>query len=381
MNTTGFRKKLSAFGDSFRSPGLGAGLVYFFVHFAVEVVCFFMMTELIAELTGNASLVFIFSILYDALAFVPQGLFGAIQDRLPRFPLGLLGYVLLMLGFLGHFALALNPYLCLVLLCIGNAMIHEDGAAVTVTADAEHIAPAAVFVSGGSFGVITGKLLAAKPGLFPWIALFSLVMLPLLIIGQRMHAKAFEARKANGKPVFESRLNCHNAYTPVPVLVTLATFVVLVRGYAGYCIPTGWISSTADTVIYFIALGIGKALGGFFCDSFGYRKTAFLSIVIALPFLLLGEKIGVFSLIGVLLFSMTMPVTLGCLVSALKTRLGIAFGFTTLGLFLGVAVMVVYQPSSFLAQALTLLIASALCIACIPLLFPKDADASPELKA
>lgn len=43
------------------------------------------------------------------------------------------------------------------------------------------------------------------------------------------------------------------------------------------------------------------------------------------------------SLIGVMFFSMTMAITLGILVSVLPRTPGLAFGFTTIGLFLGTA--------------------------------------------
>ena len=45
----------------------------------------------------------------------------------------------------------------------------------------------------------------------------------------------------------------------------------------------------------------------------------------------------VISLIGVMFISMTMAITLAILVSVLKKTPGLAFGFTTIGLFLGTA--------------------------------------------
>ena len=45
----------------------------------------------------------------------------------------------------------------------------------------------------------------------------------------------------------------------------------------------------------------------------------------------------IISLLGVMMFSMTMPITLAILVSVLKNRPGLAFGLTTIGLFLGTA--------------------------------------------
>lgn len=43
----------------------------------------------------------------------------------------------------------------------------------------------------------------------------------------------------------------------------------------------------------------------------------------------------IISLIGVMFFSMTMSITLAILVSVLKRNPGLAFGLTTIGLFLG----------------------------------------------
>ena len=81
----------------------------------------------------------------------------------------------------------------------------------------------------------------------------------------------------------------------------------------------------------------GKALGGILSDLFGIRKVAIGSTLLAIPFLCFGDNIMIISLIGVMLFSMTMAITLGILVSVLKNTPGLAFGLTTIGLFLGTA--------------------------------------------
>ena len=46
---------------------------------------------------------------------------------------------------------------------------------------------------------------------------------------------------------------------------------------------------------------------------------------------------ALYGIIGVMFFSMTMAITLGILVSKLKQAPGLAFGITTIGLFLGTA--------------------------------------------
>ena len=112
-------------------------------------------------------------------------------------------------------------------------------------------------------------------------------------------------------------------------------FIVIVRAYMGYGIPTSWNKTAIQTVALYFAMGIGKLMGGILSDTFGAKKIALISIIGALPFLLFGDNLMMISLIGVLLFSLTMPITLGILVSVLKRTPGLAFGLTTIGLLLG----------------------------------------------
>ena len=67
------------------------------------------------------------------------------------------------------------------------------------------------------------------------------------------------------------------------------------------------------------------------------------------------------SLIGVMFFSMTMAITLGILVSKLKETPGLAFGLTTIGLFLGTAPIFFVKITSSLANILMIVILSIMC--------------------
>ena len=121
------------------------------------------------------------------------------------------------------------------------------------------------------------------------------------------------------------------------VIILIAVLVVIVRGFMGYGIPTSWNKTVLQNVIFFCTMGLGKAFGGILSDLFGIRKVAIFSTLIAIPFLCFGDSIMIVSLIGVMFFSMTMAITLGILVSKLKQAPGLAFGITTIGLFLGTA--------------------------------------------
>ena len=107
-------------------------------------------------------------------------------------------------------------------------------------------------------------------------------------------------------------------------------------------------------------MGIGKALGGILSDLFGIKKVAILSCIMSIPFLCFGDKIMIISLIGVMLFSMTMSITLAILVSKLKKNVGLAFGLTTIGLFLG-TVPIFFIKLNMISNILVIIFASIFC--------------------
>ena len=57
-------------------------------------------------------------------------------------------------------------------------------------------------------------------------------------------------------------------------------------------------------------MGIGKALGGILSDIYGIRKVATFSTLIVVPFLCIGDNLMIVSLLDVMMFSMTMSITL-----------------------------------------------------------------------
>ena len=129
----------------------------------------------------------------------------------------------------------------------------------------------------------------------------------------------------------------------------------------GYGIPTSWNKTTIQTIIFFVIMGLGKALGGILSDRFGIRKIALISTLGAIPFLCFGDNIMLISILGVMMFSMTMSITLAILVSVLKGTPGLAFGLTTIGLFLGTAPIFFIKITSKLLNISLIIISSILC--------------------
>jgi len=86
---------------------------------------------------------------------------------------------------------------------------------------------------------------------------------------------------------------------------------------------------------------------------------------------LFGNSVMTVSLIGVGLFSMTMPLTIGLLVSRMPEAPGFSFGITTVALFAGSLPAFFLRPAGLLAHQATVLILSAAALGCLTICIKK----------
>ena len=347
---------------SFSKRNISVGFLYFYVHFITEVVCFFMLGRYI----GTGPEVWVWLLAYDMLAFVPQAIIGFVSDRFRKIPFGIIGSVLLAVSLPLFFRFTASPYVALVILCLGNACTHVAGAEATLRSSGGSLSHSAIFVSGGSFGVITGKILADMAVPFWILSVFALTAIPFVMLAKVISAEAAHS----GSPC--KNFKYAKTTLPAAVIILLAVFIVAVRGYMGYGIPTSWNKTLAQTVLLYAAMGFGKAFGGIFSDIFGARRMAFVSTAAALPFLMFGDNYIAVSLIGVFLFSMTMSITLGILVSVLPGSPGLAFGLTTIGLFLGSAPVFFFRFTTVFANCVIIAAFTLMCVGCIFAVMRRD---------
>ena len=343
---------------------INAGFLYFYIHFMTEVICFFVTTKVM----GDRAYTWLFPLVYDALAFVPQSVIGAISDKYPKLNISVIG-IILMCASAPFFSY--SKWIPLAILCLGNCCTHIGGAEVTLRASNGSLSHSAIFVAGGSFGVITGKLLAGTDISVYIVIAFVLTSIPFALLAQYYRKDADKACK-NPCEAF----NYANDKMPVALVILFATIIVIVRGYMGYGIPTSWNKTTLQTVYLFCIMGLGKGLGGVVADLIGVKKTAYLSAILALPFLLLGDSHMMVSLMGVMFFSMTMAITLAVLVSALPNAPGVAFGFTTIGLFLGTVPIFFFKLATVKANCIMLTALTVICLVLIHFTIRKDGKAN-----
>ena len=334
------------------------GILYFIIHFIIEITSFYIVSSYI-----DTNLVWILALMYDFFAFVPQGIFGYLKDKGIKTNFTIIGMILSTLSLILLY-FNLNAILVILVLSIGNCMIHIQGAETTLRTSNGQMAPSAIFVSGGSFGVITGKILAMYNVPISFVIIINLLMLiPIAICNKYVYL-------IDDKNL--EKYNFSNKNINSKVIITLAVFVVIVRAYMGYGIPTTWNKTLIQTILLYCSMGIGKAMGGILIDSIGIKKTALLSTIGSLPFLLFGNNVMAISLIGIMMFSMTMAVTLGLIVSEIKKYPGVAFGFTTVGLFLGSLPVFVFRINSILINCLMVTILTVASVIVLSIICRKE---------
>ena len=296
------------------------GIIYFYIHFVVEVLSFYFLYS-----NYKSGIVWLIPLIYDSFAFVPQALIGYISDLRKDINIGLIGIVLFFIGYIVFLYIDVSVLVPLFIICLGNACLHVSGAEATIKYGSGKLSNTAIFVAGGSFGVMVGRLLSDSLtfGSILFVPLVS--MIPLVILTHE------ETKNLTGYTKYSFLKKNVNSY----IAILIAFFVVIIRGYMGYGIPTSWNKTTLEMILLFTTMGIGKALGGILSDKFGIRKVAILSTLLSIPLLCCGDKLMLVSLFGICLFSMTMSITLGIILSVLKSKPGLSFGITTIGLFLG----------------------------------------------
>lgn len=329
-----------------KEKNITCGYLYFYVHFVVEVVCFYFLSKI-----SNSPIIWLVPFIYDAFAFVPQSIIGYLSDKHIRFNASMIGIILLFLGIFLFSFFEINKFILLFIVCFGNAFIHVGGAINTLKNSYGHLSHSAIFVAGGSFGVISGRLLAKT-----FLPSYFLLPLILSMIPFVLYAETFNNKDSNC-----DNFNYVNNKRNYGIIIFLTILVVIVRGYMGYGIPTSWNKTVLQNVYLFFIMGLGKALGGILSDAFGIRRVALGSTILAIPFLIIGDNLMFISLVGVMFFSMTMSITLGILVSCLKKTPGLAFGLTTIGLFLGTAPIFFIKIVDKTFNVVLIIVLSLLC--------------------
>ncbi|MCL1847252.1 MAG: hypothetical protein FWF91_04725 [Coriobacteriia bacterium] len=303
--------------------------VYSVTHFLVDLSCIFALFFLV----GTSEL-HLCILLYNFCAFALQMPLGIVADRISRnFVFAAAGCLLIAAAYL----LGQAPYVMVVVLGIGNAAFHLGGGIDVLNAYDKKAGPLGVFVSPGALGVYLGMLLA-KSVVSPATPL--LIGLPLLLLAAACMILLVRRAQGDAYPR-NAEVSLAPAASPQLLLAATCLFlVVCLRSWAGLSLGFSWKAAPLLGLAVVCAVVLGKTLGGFAADRYGATRTAVISLGVAALLFACSSvpTVGVAAptgIVALLLFNMTMPITLWALVRILPGAKGFCFGLLTFGLFLG----------------------------------------------
>ena len=291
-------------------------------------------------------------LIYNVIAFGLQPIIGYLCDTYRKIPVEIIGIPLLVAGLLFMPIAALS----IALIGLGNAFFHIAGGIDSLRNSSGKMVRSGVFVSSGALGVVLGSLVGRTGGLpvlIP-ICVLLLCLVPMYFIYlERLKSEDAAIVFSLTKPELK-----------IGVIILLAAVSILIRSYAGSIIPAEWRTTTLLFAFPAIGAFLGKFSGGFIADRIGARKAAIFSLLAATVLLAFGNANPWIFLIGIILFNMSMAVTLCAIASVLPLNPGLAFGVTTLALLCG------NVPTFFIpAEHANLMFASLTVISVVCLFF------------
>jgi len=293
--------------------------LYSATHFFVDFACAFFMFGLIAGMPEG----YICVLLYNFCAFAMQMPIGLVADKVNRnYLFAIAGCALVCIAY----GLVFSPIFAVIVIGIGNAMFHIGGGVDVLNISEKKLGALGVFVSPGAFGIYYGAMLGRGSGFPAILAPSVLVIAAGLILVLHKKRGAYPQNAEFSLPHGSARL----FIVPVACLF----LVVCLRSYVGLALDFSWKGIGYLGTALTCAVVFGKTIGGFAADLWGLKRTMLFSLVsAALLFMLSGAPIA--GVTAILLFNMTMPITLWAMARALQGAKGFAFGLLSFGLFLG----------------------------------------------
>ena len=103
-----------------------------------------------------------------------------------------------------------------------------------------------------------------------------------------------------------------------------------------------------------VAACVGNVLGGFFADRLGWITTSVGALLLSAPLLSFFAGADLLAIVGMVLFQMTMPVTLLAIYRVFPEEPGLAFGVPSLAILFG-ALPVYLFPLELFSSSVTFL--------------------------
>ena len=308
--------------------------VYSAAHFVVDFSCAFLMFRTISQSPDW----YICLLVYNFCAFAMQMPIGIIADKLNRNHLVACAGCLLVASGYGLTSL---PLAATIAIGLGNGMFHIGGGIDILNISGKKCSALGIFVSPGAFGVYFGTILGrGNASVAPLNLLILLTVAGLILAVRRIWGDAYITNapfspeaSLSGRMVTESRSRLASI-APMLVVATCFFLVVCLRSFVGLSVNFPWRGAGYWGLALVCASAFGKTAGGFLSDRFGTVSTAVCTLGLS-ALLFLIPQIPAAGVAAILLFNMTMPITLWGTAKLFPGAKGFSFGMLTFALFLG----------------------------------------------
>lgn len=295
-------------------------------HALTDAGCGFLVAYYLKSGEFERSAVVFLILLYNTLAFAGQAPVGWLIDRLGTYRrASIAGVLLVAQGLVVCPGWALGA---VVLAGVGNALFHVGAGALVLNGSENRATESGVFVGPGAAGLCVGLCLGA------WRVPAHYVLAVLLLL-----AAPYLWRVARPLLAVRSELPQVQSRWIAPVLLCVCFLLgsVTIRALVGFTISGAWRGVSQEVLIALaLAACLGKMAGGFVSDRMGWATTSVAALALSAPLVsaLVGVPAG--AVLGMLVFQMTMAVTLKAMHHVLPDRPGLAFGLPCLAIWIGV---------------------------------------------
>lgn len=328
--------------------------IYSIVHFIVDLACAVVIANLITPKIDGKISIFIAIFIYNFFAFAMQLPIGVIADKINKNSLcSAIGCLLVMISFA---FINIGTFACLIA-GVGNAMFHVGGGIDILNISDRKATLPGIFVSTGAMGIFLGGRMRQIGFLQYYIIVLILIFSAVVLVWLYYQIK----EKVTNEVIIIPKIE----WTKMIVIICLI-ITVCIRGYVGLILAFEWKSDFILALISIFAVVFGKILGGVIGDRIGFIKISLISLVISAICFIFAFNNSILGIIAILFFNMTMPITLTALSNMLPNNKGIAFGLTTVALFIGAVPVFLGYTNTFFCElglfTITIISASILYI-------------------
>ena len=333
------------------------------IHFLVDLTCVFLVTAFLLPVMPEKSAWIYCALTYNLFAFAFQLPVGALGDvlgspkRIAAIGCLLVASAYIVVGLLalpkaGVFIwesgkenvsalfglsqrqISLWAFVGATIAGIGNSCFHVGGGINTIHQSGGKATRPGIFVATGAMGVF----LASKAPVNSMAIMLSFGLgIVLMLVSASLLFYLSRADIAESPSDAKSRKKSDSGLS-LPAFLGIAFLLITVclRSYTGGLFAYPWKSSPLLATLFVLGVVAGKMAGGILGDRFGWERSSVISLLVSVVLFHFAPTSPFCGIAGVLMFNMTMPITLMAIANRLGEGMsGTAFGMTTMALFLG----------------------------------------------